>query len=307
MLAKSFVALSLVSLAIGAPLERRVTDFGTCSNPTIIFANGLDGRNTAAFAPANPGNFNHGSALNIGVIASFICGQLQSACKAPAATNTACTAAESAAAGATGQAAADAFNKALTGSTSTGSAASGASGAAASAAPAAASEDAGSAAAAASAAPAAASADAGSAGADCPPPTTVTVTAAASVDTGAAAAASADPAAADSAAPAAASAAPAAASAAGSAAPAAASAASGSGGNVQTFTGALGGIAAPPVLQGGGKGFITDNSEFINASAAIGRSCDVQHNACANAANSGGGFTVAQCDAQDTACKQGAQ
>jgi len=297
MLAKSFVALSLVSLAIGAPLERRVTDFGTCSNPTIIFANGLDGRNTAAFAPANPGNFNHGSALNIGVIASFICGQLQSACKAPAATNTACTAAESAAAGATGQAAADAFNKALTGSTSTGSAVSGASGAAASAAPAAASEDVGSAAAAAaSAAPAAASADAGSAGADCPPPTTVTVTAAASVDTGAAAAASADPAAADSAAPAAA-----------SAAPAAASAASGSGGNVQTFTGALGGIAAPPVLQGGGKGFITDNSEFINASAAIGRSCDVQHNACANAANSGGGFTVAQCDAQDTACKQGAQ
>jgi hypothetical protein len=57
-------------------------DFGSCSNPTIKFANGLDGRNQPAFAPVNAADFNHGSALNIGVIASFICGQLQSACKA---------------------------------------------------------------------------------------------------------------------------------------------------------------------------------------------------------------------------------
>jgi hypothetical protein len=27
------------------------------------------------------------------------------------------------------------------------------------------------------------------------------------------------------------------------------------------------------------------------------------YSTCANAANSGGGFTVGQCDAQDTACK----
>jgi hypothetical protein len=42
-------------------------------------------------------SFNHGSALNIGVIASFICGQLSSSCKAPTATIDACTAAEAAA------------------------------------------------------------------------------------------------------------------------------------------------------------------------------------------------------------------
>lgn len=57
-------------------------DFGSCSDPTIIFADGLDGRNEAAFAPNNEADFNHGSALNIGVISSFICGQLQSKCQA---------------------------------------------------------------------------------------------------------------------------------------------------------------------------------------------------------------------------------
>ncbi|KAF8208876.1 hypothetical protein K438DRAFT_1930422 [Mycena galopus ATCC 62051] len=67
-----------------------------------------------------------------------------------------------------------------------------------------------------------------------------------------------------------------------------------SGTNVQTFTGALGGITAPPVLTGGAKGFVTDNSDFIQKAAAITRSCSVQHNACATAANSGQAFTVAQ-------------
>jgi hypothetical protein len=76
-------------------------------------------------------DFNHGSALNIKVISSFICGQLSSKCKASAATIAACTSAENAASkfkleifslhtiltslldAATGQAAADAFNSAL--------------------------------------------------------------------------------------------------------------------------------------------------------------------------------------------------
>jgi len=59
-------------------------------------------------------NFNHGSALNIGVITSFICQQLQDKCKASAATLTACAKGQQAAAAATGQAAADAFNAAFT-------------------------------------------------------------------------------------------------------------------------------------------------------------------------------------------------
>lgn len=69
---------------------------------------------------------------------------------------------------------------------------------------------------------------------------------------------------------------------------------------------AVGGSAPPPVTAGG-KGFETDNSDFVNLAAALGRSCDVQHNACANAANSAAGrasgLSVSQCDAQDTACR----
>ncbi|KAK7048301.1 hypothetical protein R3P38DRAFT_3256962 [Favolaschia claudopus] len=88
------------------------------------------------------------------------------------------------------------------------------------------------------------------------------------------------------------------------AAPAATQAAGSSaaaGGNFQTFTGALGGVAAPPV-QTGGKGFVVNGSDFLNKAAALGRSCDVQHNGCANAANSGGAFSVGDCDKQNNDC-----
>ncbi|KAJ7794157.1 hypothetical protein B0H14DRAFT_3093817 [Mycena olivaceomarginata] len=72
-------------------------------------------------------------------------------------------------------------------------------------------------------------------------------------------------------------------------------------GNIQTFTGALGGLSAPPVTAGG-KGFVVDGSEFLQQAAALGRSCDVQHNLCANAANSGGAFSAGDCDTQNNAC-----
>lgn len=49
-------------------------DFGSCSNPAIKFAPGLDGRDQDSFEPENLGDFNHGSALNIKVITDFICG-----------------------------------------------------------------------------------------------------------------------------------------------------------------------------------------------------------------------------------------
>ncbi|KKY31566.1 hypothetical protein UCDDA912_g08487 [Diaporthe ampelina] len=88
-------------------------DFGSCSNPAIEFAAGLDGRKEESFAPADAADFSHGSALNIKVISGFICGQLQSKCKASADTVSACEDAASAADAETGQAAADAFNSAL--------------------------------------------------------------------------------------------------------------------------------------------------------------------------------------------------
>ncbi|EFQ32140.1 hypothetical protein CGRA01v4_08244 [Colletotrichum graminicola] len=91
--------------------SRQALDFGSCQDPSIEFAAGLDGRKEESFAPA--GDFEHGSALNINVISSFICGQLQSKCKADAAAVDACKQGQAAAQGQKGQAAADAFNSAL--------------------------------------------------------------------------------------------------------------------------------------------------------------------------------------------------
>ncbi|KAL8277221.1 hypothetical protein RQP46_010394 [Phenoliferia psychrophenolica] len=72
--------------------------------------------------------------------------------------------------------------------------------------------------------------------------------------------------------------------------------------NLQTFTGDVGG-SLPPDLTVGGRGFVvTGSDDFVGKGAALQRSCDIQHNACANAANSGGAFTVGDCDTQDTAC-----
>jgi hypothetical protein len=77
--------------------KRAALDFGTCTNPSIDFENGLDGRNQPAFIPNNLNDFVHGSALNIDVIASFICQRLGSPCNAPGDTISACTAATAAA------------------------------------------------------------------------------------------------------------------------------------------------------------------------------------------------------------------
>jgi hypothetical protein len=75
--------------------------------------------------------------------------------------------------------------------------------------------------------------------------------------------------------------------------------------NIQAFTGSLGGVA-PPVIStaGADRPFSVDGSTFLKATAALQRSCSVQHNACANAANSGqitGGS--AQCETQQSACE----
>ncbi|KFA48693.1 hypothetical protein S40293_08500 [Stachybotrys chartarum IBT 40293] len=88
-------------------------DLGGCSDPTVTFATGLDGRQEASFGPNSQAEFNHGSALNINIITSFICGRLSSSCKAPEETVQACQAGATAASTQQGQAAADAFNSAL--------------------------------------------------------------------------------------------------------------------------------------------------------------------------------------------------
>lgn len=88
-------------------------NFGSCTNPSIKFANGLDGRKEPAFAPVDQKEFNHGSALNIKIVSDFICDRLNDQCKAGDAEVSKCRSASAAAAQLKGQAAADSFNKAL--------------------------------------------------------------------------------------------------------------------------------------------------------------------------------------------------
>ncbi|KAF2020849.1 hypothetical protein BU24DRAFT_445992 [Aaosphaeria arxii CBS 175.79] len=71
--------------------------------------------------------------------------------------------------------------------------------------------------------------------------------------------------------------------------------------NSQTFTGALGGVEATPILDSGNEDrpFEVNGATFVNLGAALQRSCDQQFNGCANLANSGqGDFDTSECQAQ---------
>ncbi|KAF4613479.1 hypothetical protein D9613_007807 [Agrocybe pediades] len=81
-------------------------------------------------------------------------------------------------------------------------------------------------------------------------------------------------------------------------------------GNLQSFTGALGGVTAPAVTAlGGGQFQVAGNSAFNNQKNALVRSCDVQSNKCSDAANASGnknGLTVSACSAQAVQCRAAA-
>ncbi|CAE6513337.1 unnamed protein product [Rhizoctonia solani] len=115
----SLAALSVATFVSARPLphyrrQNAITDFGSCNaTPDIIFALGLDGRKDPSFQAKNNNVYNHGSALGIGVITSFICQQLNDRCKAPHTTLDACASGQAAAAKVTGGAAADSFNAAF--------------------------------------------------------------------------------------------------------------------------------------------------------------------------------------------------
>ncbi|OAL44443.1 hypothetical protein IQ07DRAFT_521883 [Pyrenochaeta sp. DS3sAY3a] len=73
------------------------------------------------------------------------------------------------------------------------------------------------------------------------------------------------------------------------------------GANFQTFTAALGGIEATPVVDSGNtdRPFQVKGDTFVNIAAALQRSCDQQFNACANAANGGNtALSVSACSTQ---------
>lgn len=76
--------------------------------------------------------------------------------------------------------------------------------------------------------------------------------------------------------------------------------------NLQTFTGTLGATIAPAVTQSGAQFQVQGNALFNALDNALARSCDIQNNQCADAANASGnknGLTVAACDAQHYQCE----
>ncbi|KAI0175833.1 hypothetical protein GGR52DRAFT_589593 [Hypoxylon sp. FL1284] len=76
------------------------------------------------------------------------------------------------------------------------------------------------------------------------------------------------------------------------------------GANVNAFTGSVGSAPVPVISSAANaKPFSVNGAEFLNQGAAIQRACDVQKNACANAANSGSAdISVSDCDAQQQQC-----
>ncbi|CAE6475113.1 unnamed protein product [Rhizoctonia solani] len=97
--------------ATAAPANGNI-NLGSCSDPTIKFGAGIEGRTETSFIPNNLKEFNHGSAQNSAIITQFICDTFVNSCKANQAAIDACKQAKdaAAAAGAKKGAAADAFN-----------------------------------------------------------------------------------------------------------------------------------------------------------------------------------------------------
>lgn len=248
-----------------------IGNFGKCTVPQIKFAVGFDNRKETSFEPVDQVSYNHGSADNIDIITQFMCNTLTNTCEADATAKATCAKAQAAADTVTKGTGgqADAFNAVFGIKTNF----------------AAVQEidnqgrPVG--------APVAEAAPAAAAAAATPPP----VVQANTSDNDNAASSS------------------------NSAAPSTNSAASSISavattlGNLQTFTGALGGVTAPVVTSAGnGKFQVTGNSLFNSQQSAVQRSCDVQNNLCADAANASGnknGFTVAACNAQQAQCNAG--
>ncbi|KAF2794738.1 hypothetical protein K505DRAFT_324555 [Melanomma pulvis-pyrius CBS 109.77] len=77
--------------------------------------------------------------------------------------------------------------------------------------------------------------------------------------------------------------------------------------DLQTFNGALGGVAASPITNSGDskRPFAVDGDTFPDFKSASGRSCDNQKNGCSEAANAQGNkgtTTVSDCDKQKDQC-----
>ncbi|TRM65095.1 hypothetical protein BD626DRAFT_240688 [Schizophyllum amplum] len=262
----SATATASSSASTDASASTGDADFGSCSTPQIEFGVGFDNRKETSFEPVDKTSFDHGSAQAIGIISQFICDTLTNKCAANQAAKDLCAQAQTAATGGTPKTGGQADAfNAVFGITTD----------FANVTPI---DDQGR-----EVNTGAASTAAADSSADSTTDTASTDASSAdasSTDTSSAAAASStDASSTDSTATA---------------------------GNLQTFTGSLGDVTAPAVTAtGDGKFSVEGNSVFNNEQNALIRSCDVQHNKCANAANSSGNsgdLTVEACGTQQTDC-----
>jgi hypothetical protein len=90
-----------------------IYNFGTCSNPAIVYGYALDGESQYSFEPADQSQFPRGASLDIASVESFICHRLRDKCDASDEAVQACNDAFNAYSGLAGQNAADVWNIAL--------------------------------------------------------------------------------------------------------------------------------------------------------------------------------------------------
>ncbi|EXL71533.1 hypothetical protein FOPG_12758 [Fusarium oxysporum f. sp. conglutinans race 2 54008] len=105
--------LAPFQLTDGAMIPRQTTDFGVCTNPTIMYVQDQDGMLGYGYKPSNTNDFHHGATADIATIIDFIRSTLQNACRAPTTAWFLYTTAAAAANGKEGQDAADAFNNVM--------------------------------------------------------------------------------------------------------------------------------------------------------------------------------------------------
>ncbi|RKK76791.1 hypothetical protein BFJ69_g6740 [Fusarium oxysporum] len=77
--------LAPFQLTDGAMIPRQTTDFGVCTDPTIMYVQDQDGMLGYGYKPANTDDFPHGATADIATIIDFIRSTLQNACRAPTA------------------------------------------------------------------------------------------------------------------------------------------------------------------------------------------------------------------------------
>ncbi|PFH53001.1 hypothetical protein AMATHDRAFT_1726 [Amanita thiersii Skay4041] len=276
------------SATIPANNETVAGDFGSCSVPQIEFGTGFDRRKETSFQPVDKASYNHGSAQNIDIITGkscyphkltgsdmetqnqeFICDTLTNSCKSDQTAKDTCAKARAAASAAqkgTG-AQADAFNAAFGIQTNFASVA--------------------------------VVDDQGQVmSVSAPNPVSTVVKSATAVTTAAAPTSttrSGSNTGSNSG------------SSSGSNTSTNSNSSSGTGTrNLQRFTGSLGGVTAPAVTAlGEGRFQVAGNAVITDLRNALARSCNVQNNKCADAANASGnndGFTVAACNEQQKQC-----